>query len=411
MNFFKWFGAFLGPTSDHAGWQENIPQAPVIENAKIYPPDQALQIPAVWACVDLLSRTMASLPCDVFVVEPNGTKRQDTNCNLAYILQQSPSYGVTPFEFFQTMTMHWALKGNAYALIVRRTDKNVKALYPLNPDQMQVFLDENGTLVYRYYNRQNEYVDYKAEQILHWKCMGNGVMGLSKLDFMRSSITESAMAQTMAVDTFANKGKLQGVLTAQNKLDSKQEFAIQEQFNKLRARGGIAVLPANLTFQQLSQSLAESKLLEIRKFSVEEICRWFGVPSALINSDGGAPGSNLEQVTANFYKQTILPMCTGLEQAIMKRLPCPDERVDHQVRFRLQFLNRASDSARSQMNAQAVQNGWKTRNEVRIEEGLAPMPDGDVLTAQSNLQPLDMLGTANATQEPQTPISNDPVRQ
>ena len=57
-----------------------------------------------------------------------------------------------------------------------------------------------------------------------------------------------------------------------------------------------------MSFQQLSLNPAEQQLLDTRKFSVEEICRWFGVPSALVNSSGGAPGSNIEQVTANFYK-------------------------------------------------------------------------------------------------------------
>ena len=47
----------------------------------------------------------------------------------------------------------------------------------------------------------------------------------------------------------------------------------------------------------------------------------------------------------------------------------------------------------------------------RIEEGLAPVKNGDILTAQNNLQPLSMLGTANPTQTPQTPISTRPIQQ
>ena len=411
MAFWKWFSGWFSASGDHAGWQDNFPQMPAIENAKNYPPDSALQLPVIWACVDLLARTMASLPLDVYIEDRFGTRERDDKCNLAYILQQSPNYGMTPYEFIHTMTMHWALRGNAYALIVRKTDKTVKALYPLNPDQMRVYLDDDGSLIYHYYNKKNEYVDYKPEQILHWKSMGNGVIGLAKLDFMKASVTESALAQTTAVDIFGKKGRLDGILTSESKLDNTQKIEIAKQFQRMRAGEGLPVLPASMQFIQLNQTAAEAQLLETRKFSVEEICRWFGVPSALVNSDGGAPGSNLEQVTANFYKQTILPMCTSLEQAIMKRLPCPDERVNHQVRFRLTFLNRASDQVRSQINAQAVQNGWKTRNEVRIEEGMAPLPDGDALTAQSNLQPLDMLGTANASQVSQTPISEDPVRQ
>ena len=50
-------------------------------------------------------------------------------------------------------------------------------------------------------------------------------------------------------------------------------------------------------------------------------------------------------------------------------------------------------------------------NEVRIEEGLPPVKDGDTLTAQSNLFPLEQLGHADATQVSQTPITENPTKQ
>jgi len=403
MNFFKWIFRSSGPTGDHAGWQNSEPMVSVTPNAQPFTTEKAVQIPVVWACVDLLSRTVASLPIEVFKVTED-SKKLDLKSNLHSILAVSPNYVMTPYEFIQTMVMFWCLRGNAYAQIVRNSEGNVTALYPLNPDQMNVFQSQNGILTYRYYTKKDTYVDYKAEDILHWKCMGNGVMGLSKLEYMASSLTENAAAQAQANDTFSTKGKIKGYLTAQNILSPKQRDDIKEEFQTM-AQGGIPVLTANLDFKQLALSPAETQLLETRRFSVEEICRWFGVPSALVNSDGGAPGSNLELVTANFYKSTILPMCISLEQAIMKRVPGTNERYDHQIQFKLSFLNRASDKDRSGINAQAVQNGWKTRNEVRREEGLPPVKDGDTLTAQNNLQPLNMLGSSNASQTPQKPLS------
>lgn len=276
---------------------------PVTTNSQVFSSEKAVQIPVVWACVDLLSRTVASLPIEVFK-DLNGERQLDTKCNLHSILTVSPNFMMTPYELMQTLVMHWCLRGNAYAQIVRKGDGSVKALYPLNPDQMNVYMDESGKITYRYYDKKNHYVDYKTEDVLHWKCMGNGIKGLSKLEFMSSSLTENATAQESANDVFTSKGRLKGILSTPNLLHPKQKEEIEVQFRNM-ATGGIPVLPASMTFQQLSLSPAETQLLETRKFSVEEICRWFGVPSALVNSDGGAPGSNLEQVTANFYKGTI----------------------------------------------------------------------------------------------------------
>lgn len=413
MGLFKWFTAKHGPTGDNAGWQDSEPMIPAVTNVTPVAPEQSLQISTVYACVDLLARTVACLPCDVYLINSDGTKERDVKCNLHYILSQSPNFGMTPYELISTMVMHWALRGNAYALIVRGKDKLtkqevVKSIYPLNPDQMNVYMDTSGRVTYRYYDKKDQYVDYDPEQILHWKGLGNGILGLSKLEYMKASINESALAQETALDIFAQKGKMKGILSAQNVLSNNQKAEISKQFQKMRD-GGIPVLPATLSFQQLSLSPAETQLLQTREYSVEEICRWFGVPSALIGSDGGAPGSNLEQVTANFYKSTVLPMLISLQQSIIKRVPCKDEKYNHIVEFRLSFLNRSNDSARSSINAQALQNGWKSRNEVRIEEGLAPVSGGDLLTAQSNLVPLDKLGTNVSKDE--TMLSNQPQRQ
>lgn len=409
--FSKWWGSIFGAMGDHVGWQATVPMATTVPNTHHYTPEKAVQIPTVWACVELLSHTMATLPCDVFTKQDNGQMTVDTHCNLHRLLSESPNSQMTPFEFWQTMTMYWALRGNAYALISRNRDRTARALYPLNPDQMEVFFTDDGRVVYQYHDKKDRIIEYKAGDIMHWKCMGNGIVGMSKLEFMRASIDESAKAQTNAVSIFADHGKMNGILSAATLLNDKQKIEIAKQFQAARSSGGIPVLPATLTFQQLSLSPADTELLETRKFSVEEICRWFGVPSALINSTGGAAGSNIEQVTANFYKQTILPMCISAEQALMKKVACIDEKLKHQVHFRLSFLNKANDKDRYAMNAQAVQNGWKTRNEVRLEEGLPPVEGGDELTAQNNLMPLDKLGTVNPTQTPQTALTQEPIRQ
>lgn len=415
MNIFRWLTNWGGTTGDHSGWQNNSPMVSIVDGSVPYSPDMALQIPAVWACIDLLSHTIAALPCDVFRFDSKGNKVADKNCNLNYILSESPNADMTPYEFFSTMVMNYCLHGNAYALISRWTGEKkgqVKGIYPLSSEQMQIYRDENsGQLIYRYLDKNNQYQDYKSSDILHWKCMGNGITGLKKLDFMKISLAESNYAQSTAVSVFNKKGKMSGILTTPKVLTDKQKEEVASQFQKMRDEDRIPVLPIDMTFQQLNLNPAEQQLLDTRKFSVEEICRWFGVPSALINSNGGAPGSNIEQVTANFYKATILPMIISLEQAIMKRVPCADEKYNHTVKFRLSFLNRANDESRSRIAATAVQNGWKTRNEVRIEEGLPPVEDGDALTAQSNLFPLSQLGQVDSSQVSQTQLTQEPVKQ
>ncbi|MBW4971905.1 phage portal protein, partial [Croceibacter atlanticus] len=63
--------------------------------------------------------------------------------------------------------------------------------------------------------------------------------------------------------------------------------------------GGVFVLEGGMKFSAISLSPADSQLLETRRWHVEEICRWFGIPPILIGhaSQGQTMwGSGVEQI-------------------------------------------------------------------------------------------------------------------
>lgn len=397
------FSFFKGLFGQYKGYQRTEPTTAIVPDTKAPTVDNLLQIPEIWNCVGKIANTMASLPCDVLKIAENGRTEIDKDCDLFYLLSRKPNKNMTPFDFFRAMTLNFLIHGNAYALI-SRAGKKVIALTPLNAKQMRVKVE--NAVTYEYYSKDDEIVSYSADDILHWKNLGNGIMGMSLADFARSTLTEAASAQNAAIDIFKNKGKLTGILTSQNILSKAQKAEIAEQFAAMRSMGRMPVLPADLHYQALAASPAEQQLLQTREFIVKQFCAWFGVPMALINGEGGA----LDETLNFFYKTTILPICSSLEQVIMSKIACNDS--EHTIKFRLSFLNRANDSQRAQLNATYVQNGIKTRNEVRREEGLKDVEGGDTLTAQTNLAPIDQLNAANfdPSQTPQTTISTTPTK-
>lgn len=397
------FNFIKGLFGQYKGYQRTEPALTMVPEVKAPTIDNLLQIPEIWNCVSKIANTMASLPCDVLKIADNGRTEIDKDCDLFYLLSRKPNKDMTPFDFFRAMSLNYLIHGNAYALI-SRAGKKVIALTPLNAKQMRVKVENSVT--YEYYNKDDEIVSYSADNILHWKNIGNGIVGMSLADFARSTLTEAASAQNAAIDIFKNKGKLTGILTSQNILSKAQKTEISEQFAAMRSMGRMPVLPADLHYQSLAASPAEQQLLQTREFIVKQFCAWFGVPQALISGEGGA----LDDTLNFFYKTTILPICSSLEQAIMNKIACDDS--EHTVKFRLSFLNRANDAQRAQLNATYVQNGIKTRNEVRREEGLKDVEGGDTLTAQTNLAPIDQLNAANfdPSQTPQKTISAAPIK-
>lgn len=402
-----WFG-WGGALGDRSGKQTGSPTGSLVTGTASLNTDGALQISAVWACVDLLSRTIASLPLFVYEGE-GGARKLARDTVLWQLLHDTPNRRMTPMEFWVAMLLNLMLRGNAYARIDRDATGNAVALWPMSADQMTVDVLSDGSVVYLYAIGSDRTV-FSEQNILHIKDMGNGTFGLSRLDFMRATTGEMTNAQTAANMLFANGGKPTGVLMIDSVLNPEQRAAIKERFSGM-AEGSTSrlyVLEANMKYQQLSLTPAETQLLETRRYGVEEIGRWFGVPAVLINHNNAtAWGTGIEQIIDGFFKFTVRPALVSLEQAIRKRVLTPAQRARYSVEWNFDGLLRANIKDRMEVYSKAVQNGLKTRNECRQLENDPPIAGGDSLTAQVNLVPIDMLGRVKQTGT----VPADPVQQ
>lgn len=357
-------------------------------------PDAAMQISAVYSCAKILAGVVSSLP--LFVYEnKNGQRELARDSRLWTVLHEQPNEVMTPMDFWQAMIFQWALRGNAYAQIMRDSEGEVLALWPLSSDQMRVFIDKStGKLTYVYSKGEAPALLTRTD-VLHIKDVGTGVVGLSKIELMSSTLSEAKDTQRFATGLAQNFGKPSGVLTVDHILKKDQRQQIKDQLFEFK-HGGVtrlAVLEADMKFQQITLTPEDAQLLETRRFGTEEICRWFGVPPVLIGASGVTTwGSGIAEIVAGFHKFTINPLVRSIEQAVMQRVLTDAQRVSHTVEFNMDALLRGDVAARYASYATAVQNGFMTRNEVRQLENAAPVDGADELTAQTNLAPLSMLG-------------------
>lgn len=388
--FFGWAGRALGLAR---GKQYAGPgQALVADGVKLSV-DGALQLAAVWACVDRRAKVVASLP--FFVYEgTGGTRALARTSRLYQLLRDSPNSRMTPYEFWVAMMMNHDLRGNAYARVDRDTAGEALALWPMPADQVQPIVLDEGSLVYEY-RLDGNIIILASENVLHLKDLGNGTTGLPRLDYMSATTTEAARAQAHATKTFANGGKPTGVLMTDSVLKPEQRERVRERFAEM-AEGPMArlfVLEAQFKYQALTLSPEDIQLLETRKFSIEEICRWFDVPPVLVHHANVTTwGSGVEQIVDGWHKLSIMPLLVSIEQATRKRVLTAAQRSRYTAEFSYDALLRASLKDRAAIYATQVQNGLKTRNECRQLENDTPLPGGDALTVQSNLLPIGMLG-------------------
>lgn len=408
FSFTRWFtGGLLG---DKRGIQSPYPMGATVPNLKNVGPNEALQVSTVWACVDLITKTLASMPMQIFEIKKN--KREiSRDSNLWTLLHDSPNALMTPFEFYRALLLDLILRGNGYAVVDRNSSGEVVAMFPISADQVTVLTVEKSEnqieIVYEYQLNGQQY-QFSPERILHLKGMGKGLVGLSNLEFMRPNLDENIKMQENSALLFGNGSSAKGILTVDHNLDDTARKKLAKKYSgiQLYNESGLWILPADMRYQQVSLSPADTQLLESRRFSVEEICRWFGVPEVLINGSS----DKAEEAMDLFYKTTIRPLAINIEQAIRKSIFTPDQREKYTCEFNLDAMLRASLSSRAEVYAKMVQNGLKTRNECRELENDAPLDGGDGLTVQNNLVPIDQLGKIDPSQTSQKEIPEE-IRQ
>lgn len=409
----SWFGFGGGSAlSDSIGSQKSGPGKSLLDGLRPITSDSALQISAIWASIALVAKNLATLPLFTYW-NVNGNRELARGSELWELLHESPNARMTPCEFWTALFINLLLRGNAYARLERDDKGNVFAMWPMSADQVEARVLPDGSMVYVYRIGSNVAI-LAEENVLHIKEMGNGTMGYSRLDYMRATHAEAAAAQDAANKLFENGGKPSGVLMLDRVLNKDQRKAVQQDFAEMALGTGqrLHVLEAGMKYQQINFSPEDMQLLETRQFNIHEIGRWFGIPSILLNSTEGTTtlGSSSGEIIDSFYKTSLRPTLVGIEQAIRKRVMSPAQRVTYTCEYSLDALLRASLAARMPIYSNGVQNGIFTRNECRQLENLPPLPGGDELTAQTNLVPVDQLGSIPQTGGMNN-VSENPITQ
>jgi len=355
--------------------------------------DTAMQLSAVWACSRLLSETVAGLPLRFTVRDGVGGERQMSN-DVTDMFAGKVNRYQTRFEFMETMMLNLVMRGNSYAL-KQYSGSRLVGLLPIMSSQVETKLLKDGSVVHCYYHDAGVTV-YPAESIWHVKLFGNGVVGLSPLGYARNTIGIALAAERRVAHVFQNGGKPSGVLMIDKKLTNDQREQVRREFNELREGNTdrLMVLEAAMKYEAISMTPGDIELLESRRFSIEDLARYMGVPSVLINDTSGSTtwGSGIEQLVQGFYKLNLRPYLERFESSIIHNLMKPDDRVGASVEFDFDSLLRADQAARFESYNKGLNAGLITPNEARSKEHLPPLAGGDKLYMNGTMVPIEQAG-------------------
>lgn len=355
--------------------------------------DSVLGLSTAWACVNLLAGTQAALPIDVQrMVEGAPVGIEDHP--LARILRDSPNADQTPIDFWEFMCISIELWGNAYALIERTGDRIV-SLEPIRPDLISVRRLNSGVLEYRWSEEGVSYVE-PANRVFHIRGFGGDPLGgLSTMAHGRNTFGVAAAIDRAAGGMFRNglhptvAFKFDKFLTEDQRVAVDKDMA--EKYIGARNAGRPLRLEGGASIEKLTINPDDAQMLESRAFSVEEICRIFGVPPFMIGHTVKSTswGTGLEQQVLAFQKFTLRRRLKKIEQAIRKQLLSDADRASGiTVSFNLEALLRGDSAARAAYYTAMLSAGVFTINYVRALEGLPPIKGGDVPRMQMQNVPI-----------------------
>jgi HK97 family phage portal protein len=361
----------------------------------------ALKLAAVYACVRVLSETVAQLPLIIYERLERGKERA-VDHPLYRLLHDQPNPLMTAFEWRETLMSHLALWGNAYCEIEMDGAGRPLALWPLRPDQMEDVRRKGDALTYLYQLPDGKRVVLRGEQVFHVRGLSpDGVWGYSPIrQFARQLVGMGLAVETFGSAFFANGARPGGVLQHPGKLGDEAYANLRESWGA-RHEGvsnahRVAILEEGMTFQAIGVPPEEAQFLESMKLNRTQIASIFRVPPHMIGDLERATFSNIEQQSIEFKTYTIEPWLVRWQQAINTRLMIEGERDTFFAEFLTDALLRGDTASRYQAHAIGRQNGWLSANDIREIENMNPVDGGDVYLIPLNMVPAGEQGSGGA---------------
>jgi HK97 family phage portal protein len=265
-------------------------------------------IDRVWSanrCVQLNAQQIASLP-----LEFTGTFEP------AWVSSPDPHWypnGIGDAVFAAVRSMYaW---GDAFLLITDRYANGFPSGWTvLDPSAVNVELVDG-----RKQFRSGQALLNPENVVQVSRDPGVGLRGTSALTastpHVWASITSGDLGQTLMGGGVPN-----AVLKSGRKLTEEQATALQAQWVASTAlrRGAPAVLPPDLTFEQLAFSPKDLMLLDGQQFEGRVIAAAFGVPPYLLNLplEGGLTYQSPEQLEESWYRFELRPTALRLSRAL-----------------------------------------------------------------------------------------------
>jgi HK97 family phage portal protein len=374
-------------------------------------PDTAMQQAAVWACVNVLSKSVAQLPWRAMREEQPG-RSSIVPGTLDNLLNHRANAEMSAFTFREVMMGHALIWGNAFAEIERDGGGRPIALWPIEPDRVWTKRRwDTGRLYYEITNQTTGITELDFMDVFHLHGPSfDGISGYQVVGYAAQSIGLAMAVERFGASFFGNNAQLGQVITSdKTNLSPEARDAMLASFNEKNRGpdqafktqyldGGMKVTPVGVEPDK-------GQFIETQQQMTETICRWFGVPPHKVGHLLRSTNNNIEAQGIEFVIDGILPWTVRFEQEADYKLINPRNPQGYYTRIDVRSLQRGDLAARGAFYKDMFDRGVFSPNDIRESEGLNKIPTAE--GGDKRFVPLNMQMLETAGEEP-PPVAPEP---
>lgn len=327
--------------------------------------EQALSIPAVKSCVELITSSIAQLPIYLYKETPNGEVNKINDSRIS-LLNDKTNQFETGYRTKKMIVKDLLFYGKAY---LYKASQNELHYLPANKIRQEKYMYEDGIRVGKIdfvYSSPVKTVTLSSDQLIIFDAGNDGIL----VD--GSEVLEQALNELEYSKNILKNGALPvGILKASSRLTQKAIDRLRQAWENLYTgtskAGKTVILEEGLDYEPISLNPNDLQLNETSKNTLSSICRLFNLPEAMINASANKY-SSLEMQNIQFLQYTISPLINVIESSLNDELLNDfEKRSGFYFRFDTSEILRTTEKEKVDVVTKLVDGGLISLNEARAK--------------------------------------------
>ena len=315
--------------------------------------EDALAIPKVSGCVDLICNTFAQIPFKLYKESTKNGKKvtEEVNDERVSIINDDTRDKLDGFQFKKALCEDYLLGKGGYAFIGKVGNK-FNALYYVPCDKVSV--QKNNKAIYKDYTLMVDSDTYKDYQFI--KLLRNtkdGASGRGLTEEISKALQTAFKRLCYDYDLTVTGGSRKGFIKSQKRLDKASLESIRTAWNNYYSgNANCVILNDGMEFQEASNTSRENET-NAKEVTFNDVLKeLFHI------------GATYEET----IKNAIMPIATAFCTALNRDFLLEKEKKSFYFAPDTKELYKGSLKERYDAYKIAIESGFKTRNEIRYME-------------------------------------------